>query len=84
MDCLRFVEENAEDLERYFEITGTDSDDAGLDFAFRRFSGRNGFQDNGVGPVFKRLDDATDAMGRVEPVYGKDDLICFAYPPEIT
>ena len=84
MDCLKFVEENVEDLERYFEITGTVSEDAGLDFAFRRFDGCNGFQANGDGPLFRRLDDATNAMGRVEPVISEDAPICFDYQPKIT
>ena len=34
MDCLRFIEENAEDLACYLEITGMDSEGAGLDHAY--------------------------------------------------
>src|SRR5689334_24501651 len=55
MECLQFIDKNAEDLERYLVITGTDALEAGLDFASRRFDGRNGFQANGNGPLFRRL-----------------------------
>ena len=84
MACLRFIDENAEDLERYLAITNADALEAGLVFALRRFDGRNGFQGNCYGPLFRRLDAATDAMGRVEPVISEDDLICVDYQPEIT
>ena len=83
-DCLRFIDENAEDLRLYYVITNSDALEAGLDFASRRFDGRHGFQANGDGPLFRRLDDATNAMGRVEPVISEDALICFDYQPKIT
>jgi hypothetical protein len=85
MDCLRFIDDNAENLEHYLVITNEDALKAGLYFALKRFDSRNsGFQDAGDGPLFKRLDDAAEAMGRVEPVISDDDLICFDYQPEIT
>ena len=85
MDCLQFIDKNAEDLERYLVITNEDALEAGLYFALKRFDSRNsGFQDAGDGPLFKRLDDAAEAMGRVEPVCSEDALICFDYQPKIT
>lgn len=75
--CRDFQDSNADDLARYYDITGRDEYCAGMDFWLTRNRHGAGFWDRGNDPVFASLTDMANPYGGTDAYLGDDNQLYF-------